>query len=176
MTEIADRVVKQGGPALLFERPKGSAVPLLIGAFGTWDRMCLALGVKRIEEITERIESLLDPEIPSSFWEKLKALPKLREFSHIIPQVKKHGACQEVVAEDGPFLGSLPILKCWPGDGGRYLTLPLVFTKDPETGVRNIGMYRMQVFDDRTTGMHWHPHRHGAFHYRAHAKLKKRME
>ncbi len=176
ITEIADRIVKKGGPALLFERPKGSAIPLLIGIFGTWERMCAALGVGRIEEITGRIEALLEPEVSASFWEKLKAIPKLRELAHIVPRVVRHAPCQEVVVEAGPFLERLPILKCWPGDGGRYITLPLVFTRDPDTGLRNVGMYRMQVFDDRTTGMHWHPHKHGALHHRGYSRLKKRMD
>jgi len=176
ITEIARRVMSQEGPALLFERPKGSTIPLLIGAFGTWQRMCLALGAEMIEEIVERIEEILKLEPPSTLWEKIKALPKLKEFSDIVPRLKKTGPCQEVVIENGPFLSSLPILKCWPEDGGRYITLPIVITKDPETGIRNVGMYRMQVYDDKTKGMHWHPQKHGAQHLRAHAKLKKRME
>lgn len=176
ITEIARRVMSQEGPALLFERPKGSTIPLLIGAFGTWQRMCLALGAERIEEIVGRIEEILKLEPPSTLWEKIKVLPKLKEFSDIVPLLKKTGPCQEVVVENGPFLSSLPILKCWPGDGGRYITLPIVITKDPETDIRNVGMYRMQVYDDKTTGMHWHPQKHGAQHLRAHAKLGRKME
>ena len=171
---LADRAVKAGGPALLFEKPKGSRFPVAMNLFGTAERMAMALGVEELNEVAVRVEELIRPEIPSGFMAKLALLPKLKELAEIGPATVKKAPCQDVVLEgDEADLAELPILKCWPGDGGRFITLPLVFTRDPETGRRNVGMYRMQLYDARTTGMHWHPPKGGAAHY---AKAEQRGE
>lgn len=167
ITEISDRMVKSGGPALLFENVKGYRMPVVTNLFGTMDRMKLALGVEEFDYIGDQImEFIQPPELPTSFMDKLKALPKLAQLSSFIPKTVKSGPCKEVIIKDNPSLTDIPVLKCWPEDGGPFITLPLVFTKDPVTGRRNVGMYRMQVFDGRTTGMHWHIHKDGAEHCR----------
>jgi len=166
ITEFADRAVKTGGPALLFEKPKGANYPLLINAFASMRRMELALGVDSIEDISGRISEMLEMQKPEGFLDKLKLLPKLGELNAMFPKTVGTGPCKEVIRHDRFSLKEFPIQHCWPGDGGRFITLPLVFSKDPKTGKRNCGMYRMQVFDDRTTGMHWQKHKQGADHYR----------
>lgn len=167
ITEIADRVGKAGGAALLFTHPKGSTIPVLINAFGSHERMCLALRVSSYDELTRRVEDLVAMELPSTAWQKLKTLAHLKDLAALQPRVVKQGACQQVVLTgDQIDLTALPILQCWPLDAGRYITLPLVFTRHPQTGRRNVGMYRLQVFDKRTTGMHWHIHKDAAEHYR----------
>ncbi|MGB3400712.1 MAG: menaquinone biosynthesis decarboxylase [Candidatus Deferrimicrobiaceae bacterium] len=173
--EIADRAVKAGGPALLFENVKGHDVPLAMNLFGTMGRMCLALGVASLDEIGARMVEVIEPEIPSNLIEKLKMLPKLARLADFIPKTVSSAPCQEVVEEDRPSLSFLPVVKTWPGDGGPFLTLPLVFTKDPKTGRRNVGMYRMHVYDETSTGMHWHIHKGGAQHYRGFRKKRERM-
>ena len=168
ITEITQRATRAGGPALLFERVRGSSVPVLTNAFGSMARLTMALGVDRVEDLMSEIESAL--ELPRtaggggmSVLDKLKMLPRLKELSEIGPKVVRDAPCQEVVVEgERASLEHLPILQCWPDDGGRFITLPLVFTRHPETGKRNCGMYRMQVYDERTTGMHWQPHKRGA--------------
>jgi len=155
------------GPALLFEKPKGSRYPLLINAFGSVRRMELALEVENLEDVAARIRSFLDMQTPQGLFDKLKMLPKLAELGSFFPRSVKDGACKEVVRKGTDVnLLEFPILKCWPQDGGRFITFPLVFTKNPETGKRNVGMYRMQVYDERTTGMHWQTQKHGAEHFR----------
>ncbi len=176
MAEINDRVVKNGGPALLFENPKGSKMPALLNAFGSFERMRLALEVDDLDKIGVRMLEFLEPEMPANLIEKLKALPKLKRLADLIPKSVKNGPCKEVIIKDEPSLDILPILKTWPGDGGKFITLPMVFTRDPETGSRNCGMYRMHVFDSRTTGMHWHMHKDGAKHFRKAESLGKRLE
>ena len=167
ITEITDRVTRAGGPALLFERPKGSKYPLLINAFGSERRMNLALDVKSLEEVAARIRGILDMQSPQGFFDKIKMLPKLAELGSFFPKTVKTGPCKEVVKKGGEVnLLEFPILKCWPQDGWRFITFPLVFTKNPETGKRNVGMYRLQVYDERTTGMHWQTQKHGAEHFR----------
>ncbi len=165
ITEFADRAVKSNGPALLFENPKGSRVPLLINAFASMRRMQIALGVDDIEDIAQRIAGFLEMQKPEGLLDKLKLLPKLAEMNAAFPKMVSSGPCKEVIRRDFS-LDEFPILHCWPGDGGRFITLPMVFSKDPKTGKRNCGMYRMQVFDGRTTGMHWQKHKQGADHYR----------
>ena len=165
IAEITDRVSKKGGPALLFERPRGASYPVLINAFGSFDRTALALGVKSVDEIAERVDALLEFKPPSGLIDKLKMLPRLAELGSFIPKTVGSGACQEVVEKEFSLL-SLPVLQCWPQDGGRFITLPLVFSKNPVSGKRNCGMYRMQVYDERTTAMHWQVHKHGAQHFR----------
>lgn len=175
VTEVLDRAVKARGPAVLFERVKGSRFPIVGNLFGTMERVRLALETERLEEAGERLVELLKPEIPTTLVEKLRTLPKLKEIAAFPPKIVRHGPCQEVIMEE-PDLSEFPIPQCWPKDGGRYITLPLVFTRDPETGERNVGMYRMQVFDSRTTGMHWQIHKHGAEHLRAAGARKERLE
>ncbi|MBV9611251.1 MAG: menaquinone biosynthesis decarboxylase [Acidobacteriaceae bacterium] len=169
ITEFADRAVKTDGPALLFEKPRGSRMPLLINAFASMGRMEMALGVRDIEEVAGRIAGFLEMQKPEGWLEKLKMLPKLAEIGGMFPKTVKTGPCKEVIRHDNFSLEEFPILHCWPGDAGRFITLPMVFSKDPETGKRNCGVYRMQVFDGRTTGMHWQKHKHGAEHYRRQA-------
>src|SRR5512140_2695915 len=166
ITEFADRAVKQGGPALLFERPKGFAYPVLINAFASMRRMGLALEVDSVDEVAARIVEFLEMRMPEGLIGKLKMLPKLAEMGAFFPKIVSKGPCQEVVRTDNFSLFDYPILQCWPDDGGRFITLPLVFSKNPDTGKRNCGMYRMQVFDERTTGMHWQTHKQGAEHAR----------
>jgi len=173
ITEITDRTVKAGGPALLFERPKGSRIPVVTNLVGTERRMNLALEVDSLDEIAARISSFLEMQSPQGILEKVKMLPKLAEIGSFFPKVVRSGECQEVVHTDRLSLADLPILQCWPQDGGRYITWPMVITKNPETGKRNTGCYRMQVFDERTTGMHWQTQKHGAEHFRS-ARAKNR--
>ncbi|MGD0869997.1 MAG: menaquinone biosynthesis decarboxylase [Bryobacteraceae bacterium] len=166
ITEFADRAVKGGGPALLFEKPKGHGMPVLINAFASMRKMEIALEVGSVEEVAARIVEFLEMRMPEGLIDKLKMLPKLAEMGAFFPRMVSRGACQEVVREDQFSLFDYPVLKCWPEDGGRFITLPLVFSKNPDTGKRNCGMYRMQIFDDRTAGMHWQTHKQGAEHYR----------
>ena len=167
ITEFADRGVKRGGPAFLFEKPKGSSLPVLINAFASERRMKLALEVDSMDDIAARISEFLQMKMPEGLISKLKMLPVLAEVGAFFPKLVKDGPCQEVIRKRGHFsLAELPVLTCWPGDGGPYITLPMVFSKNPQTGKRNCGMYRMQVYDDCTTGMHWQTHKQGADHYR----------
>jgi 4-hydroxy-3-polyprenylbenzoate decarboxylase len=159
-----------GGPALLFENVKGHpGHKVLINQFGSERRMALALGVDRIDEIAERIQGLMNLKPPAGgFLDKLKMLPQLAELGNIFPKTvsAKDAPCKEIVRRDNFDLNYFPILKCWPHDGGRFITLPCVHTRDPRTGKRNIGMYRMQVYDGQTTGMHWQRQKVAAEHYR----------
>ncbi|MGE5398667.1 MAG: menaquinone biosynthesis decarboxylase [Chitinophagales bacterium] len=167
ITEITDRISKAYGPALLFENVKGSRFPVLINAFGSNKRMAVALEAQFLDEVARDVLDLIEmAEMPSSLMEKMKVLPKLAQLAGYTPKTVKSGPCQEIVIKDNPSLDILPILKCWPEDGGRFITLPLVITKDPDSGKRNTGMYRMQVYDSKTTGMHWHIHHDGASNYR----------
>jgi 4-hydroxy-3-polyprenylbenzoate decarboxylase len=169
ITEIADRVVKAGGPALLFENVLGSKFPVAINAFATRKRMSRALGVDDLEEIATRIETLtkLPGNMPPTLLGKAMLLPGLAVIGqNTAPKMVSHAPCQEVVKTGADIkLSELPVLKCWPQDGGPFVTLPLVFTKEPNTGKRNVGMYRMQVYDDNTTGMHWQRHKVGSRHF-----------
>ncbi len=178
ITEITDRVSKSpgGGKALLFEN-NGSDFPVLINAMGSYERICMALGVNDLDEVASDIKQLmLNFSSPKeSLRDRLSMLPLLNQLASWMPKVKKgRGKCQEVVLPK-PDLSVFPVLQCWPRDGGRFITLPLVHTKDPVTGIRNIGMYRMQIFDERTTGMHWHKHKVGARHYREYKKAERKM-
>lgn len=175
ITEIADRVMKSGGPALLFENVVGKQIPVLINAFGSSRRMALALGVSDIEEIARDIAKLIQTKPPKSFKDKLHLLGDLIKLAGIPPRIEKDGPCQEVVERE-PDLSLLPVLTCWPGDAGPFITLPMVFSKDPAKGMRNVGLYRMQIFDRQTTGMHWHPHKVGARHYRQQKETAGRLE
>jgi 4-hydroxy-3-polyprenylbenzoate decarboxylase len=164
IAEIADRVMKNNGPALLFENVIDKKIPLLINAFGSMKRMALALGVNNVEEIAREIEKIIRTKPPKSFKDKLSLLGQLIRLAGIPPKIVKDAACQETILHE-PDLGILPVLTSWPEDAGPFITLPMVFTKDPGTGTRNVGLYRMQVFDRRTTGMHWHLHKVGARHF-----------
>ncbi len=176
ITEITDRASKMregksgpGGPALLFENVKGfPGQTVLMNQFGSERRMALALGVNNVNEIAERISGLMNVKAPEGFFDKLKMLPQLGELAGAFPKTvsAKDAACKEVILREGFDLNAFPILKCWPLDAGRFITLPLVHTRDPRSGKRNIGMYRMQVFDGQTTGMHWQRQKVAAEHYR----------
>jgi 4-hydroxy-3-polyprenylbenzoate decarboxylase len=169
ITEIADRVSKSTGAAnvaLLFERVEGFTAPVLVNAFGTEERMAWALGIERLDELGERLAKLLDLRVPGTFAERIRKLGSLIDVARAAPRKVTDAPCQEVVETADPSVAALPILQCWPGDGGRYITLPAVFTRDPRTGARNVGMYRLQVFDERTLGMHWQTHKGGAEHER----------
>ena len=175
--EITDRIVKQGGPALLFENVENSEFPVITNLFGTMERMCLALETDSLDNIAEKITEILEPKPPLKFLDKLKMLPKLMELSKIFPKIVKTGPCKDIILKgDNVDLFKLPILKTWPLDGGKFITLPLIFTKDPETNIRNVGMYRLQAYDKSTTGMHWHPHKHGAKHFKKAKNLNKKIE
>jgi 4-hydroxy-3-polyprenylbenzoate decarboxylase len=173
---VTDRVSKSrgGGPALLFENPAGHTMPVAINLFGSMPRVCLALGVESLDDLARQVEEITTPKIPGGFLDAMKMLPLVGRLKDALPRTVKDGPCQEVVRRDGT-LDEIPILKCWPEDGGRYITFPLVFTKDPETGIRNVGAYRMQVFDGRTTGMHWQRHKGGAQHHRVAERMGKRL-
>ena len=184
IAEIADRVMKSsgGGPALLFESPviddgTTSAIPVAINLFGSMRRMCLALGVDRLDEIGARISDLLNLKMPDSLFGKLAMLPKLAEMAKFPPKTRGgKPPCREVIREgDEVDLTRLPILTTWPQDGGRYLTLPLVITTDPASGVRNVGLYRVQVLSRNEVAMHWQRHKVGAAHWRAMAERGERM-
>jgi 4-hydroxy-3-polyprenylbenzoate decarboxylase len=166
ITEFADRAVKQGGPALLFENPKGYRIPVLINAYASTRKMEIALETDSVDSIARRISEYLEMRMPEGLIGKLKMLPKLAEMGSFFPRTVSKGACQEVVRTEGFSLFDYPVLQCWPADGGRFITLPLVFTRNPDTGKRNCGCYRLQVFDERTTGMHWQTQKQGAEHYR----------
>src|SRR5438270_7251523 len=177
IAEITDRVSKSlfagksarailGGPALLFEKVKGSGIPVLINQFGSERRMKMALEVDSLDEVANRIRQFMDVKSPQGFLDKVKMLPMLAEMGKFFPKAVAIGPCKEVIKRDSFSLLDFPILQCWPKDAGRFITLPCVVTRDPKTGKRNVGMYRMQVYDQRTTGMHWQRQKVGAEHYR----------
>jgi 4-hydroxy-3-polyprenylbenzoate decarboxylase len=177
LAEIADRTMKAGGPALLFENVKGSPYPLLINAYGSRRRMSRALGADDLEDHARAIEQLVHARAPKSARELAEMAGKLPALASAVPRRVTRAACQEVVAlGDDVDLLSLPVMTCWPNDGGPFFTLPNVITKDPDSGARNIGMYRMQRIDHRTTAMHWQIHKTGARHFRRAQELGKRLE
>ena len=177
IAEIADRAVKGDGPALLFENVSGSAMPVAINLFASRRRTLRALGIRSWEEWDERLEPLLDPKPPEGLVEKLKAIPKLTDLASVFPKTVRSGPCQEVVETgDAVDLSKLPVLTCWPGDAGPFITLPLVITRDPVTRKVNAGVYRMQVFDRNTTGMHWQKHKDGAGQARGYERDGRKME
>jgi len=188
ITEVADREMKSpdGGKALLFEKPtidgRESAFPLAINAMGSRRRMAMALGLASIDELAEQMQFIMKAKPPRSFGEAFKLLRNGIDLIHARPKHVKDGACKEVIEKfdgrngtDGMSLLDLPVLKCWPLDGGRFITLPTVYTRDPDTGERNVGMYRMQIYDDRTTGMHWQVHKVGARHGKRYYERGERM-
>lgn len=194
ITAIADRVMKANGPALLFEHVTGAAFPLAINTFGSQARLCRALGAASFEEVAGRVKSMIKPEIPTTLMQKLRKLPELAQLGSLPPKIVRRGVCQEVIHRDDADLFTLPALKCWPHDGdpaalgdgrtppattgdivGRYITLGGIFTKHPETGDRNVGMYRVQLLEPRLAAMHWHMHHDGARHFRAYQQRGRRM-
>jgi 4-hydroxy-3-polyprenylbenzoate decarboxylase len=177
IAEIADRAVKGGGPALLFENVSGSAMPVAINLFASRRRMLAALEIPSYDEWDERLEFFLDPKPPEGLMEKLKAIPKFTELASVFPKTVRSAPCQEIVETgDAVDLTRLPVLQCWPQDGGRFITLPLVITRDPASGKTNVGVYRMQIYDRRTTGMHWQKHKDGASQARGYEREGRRME
>ena len=174
ITEIADRVIKSGGPALLFESPEGFDIPVLINMFGSEQRMAWALGVDHLDDVVARVQGLLElmhgP--PEGLLNKLRTLGQLVHLGSFQPKTVSRAPCQDVMVQgEDVDLYKFPITKCWPLDGGPFITLPLVITKDPKTGVQNYGTYRLQVYDRRTTGMHWQTHKVGTHHYRLSREL-----
>ncbi|MEN9525395.1 MAG: hypothetical protein RLZZ256_779 [Bacteroidota bacterium] len=178
IAEITDRISKSGdgGKALLFENT-GTDFPVLMNAYGSERRMCMALGVEKLDDVAREIEGLfkLLASPKESMLDKLKLIPTLGAFASWMPKVRSgKGACQEVVHLD-PDLSTIPVITCWPKDGGPFVTLPVIHTKDPHTNSRNVGMYRMQIFGPKLTGMHWHKHKVSAKHFSEYKKLGKRM-
>jgi 4-hydroxy-3-polyprenylbenzoate decarboxylase len=177
ITEIADRVMKAGGPALLFENVVGKDFPVAIGLMGTRQRMAWALGVNDLEDIPNRLRKLLDIKLGGGILGLASNLPKLKELANLPPRRVKTAPVQEIVWRgDEVDLSRIPVLTCWPLDGGPFVTLPLVITNDPETGEMNMGMYRMQVMSKNTTGMHWQRHKTGAKHLEKAKKLGRKLE
>jgi 4-hydroxy-3-polyprenylbenzoate decarboxylase len=176
ITEITDRVSKRYGPALLFENVQGYRIPVLTNAFGSYKRMSMSLEVPDLNALGEEVMDFIEAEAPDTLIKKLKLIPKLKRMGSAMPKLVSRAPCQEVIYKGKDVdLGLLPVLHCWPEDGGPFITLPVVFTRHPETGVRNVGMYRIQVFDKNTTGMHWHTHKGGAQHYRVAERMGKRL-
>lgn len=176
ITEIADRFIKNDGPALLFENT-GTDFPLLINSMGSYKRMCMALGVNELDDIGNDIETLFKKMVApkNSLMEKVMMLPELGKVASYMPKtLKGKGECQQVIMDD-PDITKLPVMTCWPADGGPFITLPVIHTLDPENNTRNVGMYRMQVFGPKLTGMHWHKHKVSAGHFNKYKKLGKRM-
>ena len=166
VTEIVDRTVKAGGPALLFERPRGSSHPLLVNQFGTERRMCMAFGVDRLDDIAARLADVLEMQPPEGLAAKVRGLKTLKSIADSRPKTVRRGASQEVVLRgEDVDLGLLPVQTAWPGDAGPFITLPAVITHDPRDGRRNVGMYRMQVLGPRSTAMHWQIHKDGRADY-----------
>lgn len=208
ISEIADRMSKapaagnnpppttdpvhgrRGGHALLFENVVGSDIPVAINLFGSYERMQIALGVNNFDELANRVQQLIKPEMPSTLLDKMKKLPQLAKLASFGPKVGKRGICQQVVKTDDANLLELPVIQCWPHDGepgyggkpaddhsgtGRYITFAGIYTKDPHSGERNVGMYRVQIFDKKLAAIHWHLHHDGARHFREYKKLGKKM-
>jgi len=180
VTEIVDRVSKEAGgvknQGLLFEKVAGSELPLSINVFGSYKRMQMALGCESFDELAGRIAELTKPEVPAGIWNKIKKGIDFLKIGGYMPKVRSSGGgalCQELVHTDDADLTALPVIQCWPEDGGKYITFGQVVTEHPETGARNLGMYRVQVFGPKMTAMHWHMHHDGARHFRAWAKLGK---
>lgn len=170
ISQIADRVVKSNGPALLFENVEGYDMPLVINLFGSRRRIEWALGVNDLEDLGDKVRKLLGllDGPPPGLVDKVKTIGQLMGINKAQPKIVSKAPCQEeVFIGDAVDLGTIPALKCWPSDAGRFITLPLVISRDPETGRRNVGTYRMQIYDSRTTGMHWQTHKVGARHFRS---------
>lgn len=166
---------KRGGHALVFENVRGSEMPAAINLFGSYERMRLALGCEDFEELAARVQTMIKPEIPTTLMDKVKKLPELAKMAGFGPKVIKTGICQQVVRTDEADVTRLPVIQCWPEDAGRYITFGGMYTKDPDTGIRNVGMYRAQLFGPKMTAMHWHMHHDGAGNHRKWAKRGEPM-
>ncbi len=196
ITEIADRISKapaaggsdspepppfdpvhgrRGGHALLFENVTGSDIPCAINLFGSYQRMRIALGCESFEQLADRVQAMLKPEIPTTLLEKIKKIPDLVKLAGFGPKIVKHGICQQIVHTDDADLFKLPIIQCWPEDGGRYITFAGIYSKDPDSGDRNVGMYRVQIFEPKKTAMHWHIQHDGPRHHRKYQAKGRRM-
>jgi 4-hydroxy-3-polyprenylbenzoate decarboxylase len=177
ITEVIDRVSKMpgGGKALVFERVEGYNIPIAANVYGSERRMKMALGYEKLEDIGWKLYRILRPEVPKTFLQKLKRLPELKKLNDAIPKTVKRAPVQEVVLED-PDLLSLPIPKCWPKDGGRYITFGQVITEDPESGIRNVGLYRLQVLDSKRLAVHWQIHKDGNHHYWKAKRAGRKLE
>ncbi|HEY9733998.1 MAG TPA: UbiD family decarboxylase [Drouetiella sp.] len=182
IAEITDRACKSrdgNNKALLFTNVQGYNMPVLINAFGSLKRTCMALGVNNLDEIAARIRQLIKPKVPESFMDKLALLPTLIEVGKFPPKLSNQPApCQEVVITDPtqPMLDKLPIIKCWPEDAASFITMGVIITRDPKTGIRNLGMYRLQKYSNSSTGMHWHKHHGGAQHFEDHRRGKHKFD
>lgn len=174
ITEIADRTVKNGGPALLFENVDGFKFPVLINAFGSEQRTAWALGCEKLDELAQELCALIKTQPPQNLIDKIKMIPKLAQVANFMPKKVSRGICQEIVM-DPPDLSKLPILKCWPKDAGRFITFGLVITKDPNTNLRNVGIYRMQVLDNQSTAMHWQMQKTGRRHFEIYKERGEKM-
>jgi len=193
ITEIADRVSKMpaagrpappatdpvhgrcGGWGLLFERVRGADLPVAINLFGSYKRICMALGCENLEELAGRVEQLIKPDLPTTLLEKIKKLPELAKLAGITPKSVGSGICQQIVETDSADMLALPIIQCWPEDGGRYITLGYTLSQDPETQDVNLGLYRIQILGSRRAAMHWQMHHDGARHWRRYAERGQRM-
>ena len=178
ITEITDRVSKSpgGGPALYFERVKGSEMPVVINLLGSYKRMCRAMGVNSFQEVAERIAALIKPQVPDGWIEKLKLVPQLATLAKLPPKIVRSGACQQVVKLGRDVnVFELPVLQCWPQDAGRFITFGQVFTRNPESGERNVGMYRVQLKDANTCFMHWHLHHDGCQNFFEYQRRGEKM-
>ncbi len=177
IAEVTDRASKGYGPALLFTHVKNSKFPVLTNLYGSYERMHETLEVDSLDDVAEQILEFIEIEKPDGIVKKLQMLPKLARMANIFPKHVSSGRCQDVVLTgEDVDLAMLPVLTTWPQDAGPFITMPLVITKNPETGMRNVGMYRMQVFDKTTTGMHWHRHKGGAHHHHLAEQRGERLE
>lgn len=174
ISEIADRVMKKGGPALLFEKVIGSEFPVLINTFGSEKRMAGALGVEKLDDLAQELATLIKTQPPKKLIDKIRMIPKLAQVASFLPKKVAHGPCQQVVM-DPPDLTKLPILTCWPKDAAPFITFGMVITQDPDTDIRNVGIYRMQVLNKKSTAMHWQIHKVGRRHFNRYRELGRRM-
>lgn len=176
IAEILRRVMTNEGPAVIFDRINGYSMPIAANLFGSERRMRLALGVEDFTELGTRVTNILNTPLPSGVLDRIRSLPRLAELASYAPKLEKKGPVMEMVETSDPKLSTLPALKSWPLDGGRFITFGMVVTKNPETGTRNLGVYRMQLYDEKTAGMHWQIHKRGAQHFRMLAEQGKRIE
>ncbi len=176
MAEILRRLMYSNGPAVIFDRVEGFNIPVAGNLFGSEKRLKIALGVDDFEQLGKRITDILSMQVPSGLIEKFKSLPKIAELAGYAPKIEKKGEVMERIINDRPSLSFLPALKSWPKDAGRFITFGMVVTKNPETGSRNFGVYRMQIYDERTAGMHWQIHKRGAYHHALNKQIGKKTE
>ncbi|MCX8164527.1 MAG: UbiD family decarboxylase, partial [Aquificaceae bacterium] len=178
ITEVTDRVCKMpgGGKALLFERVVGYSIPVVTNLLGSEKRIKLALGYERLEDIGWKLSKLLRPEIPHTFLDKLRRLPELKKLNDSLPRIVKDGPVRENVKKEKIDVLDFPILQCWPEDGGRFITFGQTITKDPESGIRNVGLYRIQVLSPTELALHWQIHKDGNHHYWKAKRMGKRLD